>query len=108
MPGQCKPSEITPLRLSLAAISRVAPPVTTDDPTAGGLRPYDLAFVAGGGATTGEYYGYATVKTDRRAGDPPRLVASASKIRAALGWKPKYPDLHSIIETAWNWHQRQG
>lgn len=50
----------------------------------------------------------ATVKTDRRAGDPPRLVASASKIRAALGWKPKYPDLHSIIETAWNWHQRQG
>ena len=32
---------------------------------AGGLKPYDLAFVAGGGATTGEYYGYATVKTDR-------------------------------------------
>ena len=32
---------------------------------AGGLQPFDLAFVAGGGATTGEYYGYATVKTDR-------------------------------------------
>ena len=32
---------------------------------AGGLQPYDLAFVAGGGATSGEYYGYATVKTDK-------------------------------------------
>jgi UDP-glucose 4-epimerase len=49
----------------------------------------------------------AIVKADRRAGDPPRLVASADKIRKALGWKPKYPDLHSIIDTAWNWHQRQ-
>ncbi len=47
------------------------------------------------------------IDTPHRAGDPPRLVASSEKIRRELGWKPKYPDLHSIIETAWNWHQRQ-
>jgi UDP-glucose-4-epimerase GalE len=40
----------------------------------------------------------------RRAGDPPVLVASADKIRAELGWAAKYPDLRSIIETAWDWH----
>jgi UDP-glucose 4-epimerase len=48
-----------------------------------------------------------TIEAARRAGDPPRLVASAGKIRAELGWKPKYPDLHSIVDTAWDWHQRQ-
>jgi UDP-glucose 4-epimerase len=41
----------------------------------------------------------------RRPGDPPVLVASADKIRQELGWRPQYPDLRSIIETAWNWHR---
>jgi UDP-glucose-4-epimerase GalE len=41
----------------------------------------------------------------RRAGDPPALVADASKIRAELGWVPKYDNLKAIIETAWRWHQ---
>lgn len=41
----------------------------------------------------------------RRAGDPPELVASSAKIRQELGWKPRYPDLGSILETAWNWHK---
>ena len=44
----------------------------------------------------------------RRAGDPPRLVADARKIAAELGWKPKYPDLRSIVETAWDWHRQRG
>ena len=26
---------------------------------------HDVAFVAGGGANTGDYYGYATLKTDK-------------------------------------------
>jgi len=43
----------------------------------------------------------------RRAGDPPMLVASAEKIQRELGWKPKYPDVRSIIETAWKWLQKQ-
>jgi len=42
----------------------------------------------------------------RRAGDPPKLVAGSLKIQTELGWKPIYPDLHSIIESAWRWHQK--
>ena len=41
----------------------------------------------------------------RRAGDPPALVARADKIRAELGWAPKYDNLKAIIETAWRWHR---
>ena len=41
----------------------------------------------------------------RRAGDPAVLVASSDLARQELGWKPKYPDLETIIETAWEWHQ---
>lgn len=41
----------------------------------------------------------------RRAGDPPKLVADAAKAREVLGWKPQYPELEKIIESAWNWHQ---
>jgi UDP-glucose-4-epimerase GalE len=41
----------------------------------------------------------------RRPGDPPELVAAAEKARSVLDWKPRYPDLHSIVETAWNWHR---
>jgi len=40
----------------------------------------------------------------RRPGDPPRLVASSSRAQAELGWKPKYPDLETIIRHAWAWH----
>ena len=45
------------------------------------------------------------VEGDRRPGDPPRLVASYEKIKKILGWEPKYSDLETIIETAWNWHK---
>jgi UDP-glucose 4-epimerase len=41
----------------------------------------------------------------RRAGDPPALVASSEKIMRELGWKPRFPDLQAIVETAWRWHQ---
>ncbi len=41
----------------------------------------------------------------RRAGDPPTLIASSAKIQKELGWSPKYKDLRSIVETAWNWHR---
>ncbi|WP_421793638.1 UDP-glucose 4-epimerase GalE [Hydrocarboniphaga effusa] len=44
---------------------------------------------------------------DRRAGDPPVLVAGAGKARSILGWTPKIPELHRIIATAWRWHQEQ-
>jgi UDP-glucose 4-epimerase len=41
----------------------------------------------------------------RRAGDPAELIAGSERIRRELGWKPRYPDLRAIIESAWRWHQ---
>jgi UDP-glucose 4-epimerase len=40
----------------------------------------------------------------RRPGDPAVLVASADKAKRELGWSPRYTDLRTTIETAWNWH----
>lgn len=40
----------------------------------------------------------------RRPGDPARLIASAKKAHKVLGWRPQYPDLRQIIESAWKWH----
>ena len=42
----------------------------------------------------------------RRPGDPPKLIAGSDKIRKELGWKPAFPDLPSIVESAWRWHQK--
>ncbi len=42
----------------------------------------------------------------RRPGDQVRTVASAERIRRELGWQPRYPDLDSIIESAWRWKQQ--
>jgi len=43
------------------------------------------------------------VEAPRRRGDPAVLVASSEKIRRELGWKPGYPDLDSIVASAWEW-----
>lgn len=53
---------------------------------------------------TGRSARYAV--TTPRPGDPPVLVAEAEKARTVLGWVPHYTDLHEIITTAWNWHNR--
>lgn len=44
--------------------------------------------------------------TDRRAGDPPVLVASAAKAKQVLEWSPQYTELSDMIATAWRWHER--
>ena len=41
----------------------------------------------------------------RRPGDPACLVAGAAKAKEILGWKPRYPDLKTIVQHAWNWHR---
>jgi UDP-glucose 4-epimerase len=41
----------------------------------------------------------------RRPGDPAELVASSEKIRKELGWKPRFPDIRQIIESAWAWYR---
>lgn len=40
---------------------------------------------------------------DRRAGDPPKLVADPQKAFKELNWRPHYQKLAPIIETSWNW-----
>ena len=42
----------------------------------------------------------------RRPGDPPELVADASRIMADFRWNPVYTDIRRTVETAWNWHSR--
>ncbi|SLL08784.1 UDP-glucose 4-epimerase [Mycobacteroides abscessus subsp. abscessus] len=45
------------------------------------------------------------ILSDRRAGDPARLVASSEKIYNELGWKAER-GLETIIQSAWNWHNK--
>lgn len=42
----------------------------------------------------------------RRAGDPPYLVARAERIRAELGWQPRYDDLGAIVTSALAWEKK--
>ncbi len=41
---------------------------------------------------------------ERRAGDPPVLVAEPSFAKEKLGWVAHYTDLKEVIKTAWAWH----
>jgi UDP-glucose 4-epimerase len=43
----------------------------------------------------------------RRDGDPPQLVAGASRAHQELGWRPRFPGLETIIEHAWGWHLKR-
>lgn len=43
----------------------------------------------------------------QRPGDPAVLVASADKIKAELGWTPRFADLDTIVASAWKWHQQR-
>lgn len=48
----------------------------------------------------------ATIEyTERRPGDPARLVASSEKIARELGWKATR-SLEEIIASAWRWHEK--
>ena len=46
------------------------------------------------------------IESPRRAGDPPVLVADATKALTVLGWKTRY-SLEKIIATAWAWGQKK-
>jgi UDP-glucose 4-epimerase len=40
----------------------------------------------------------------RRPGDPAVLIASSDKLKKQLGWKPQFPTIQQIVDTAWKWH----
>ena len=86
-----------------------------------------LRYLRGGGASTtlnvGYGHGYSVREVlasvervsgkrlkvreqPRRPGDPPGLIARAERIRAELGWQPRYDDLDAIVRTALAWEQR--
>jgi UDP-glucose 4-epimerase len=43
----------------------------------------------------------------RRPGDADELVADVTKIKAELGFSPKYSDLQTIVDSAWKWHAKK-
>lgn len=47
-----------------------------------------------------------TRMAQRRPGDPAILVAGSERIRRELGWQPRFENIASILETAWNWHRQ--
>lgn len=47
-----------------------------------------------------------TIETDRRAGDPPALIAKATKIRSVLDWQPQHDNLETIVSSALNWERK--
>ena len=49
----------------------------------------------------------AVEECPRRPGDPAVLVAGSEKIKAELGWRPRFAELDVIIESAWRWHQQR-
>ncbi len=47
-----------------------------------------------------------TVIRQQRPGDPALLIASSELAKFELGWHPHFPDLETIIESAWQWQKR--
>lgn len=44
----------------------------------------------------------------RRPGDPPRLVADCRAVERALGWRPRFNAIETIVDTAWQWQRNRG
>jgi UDP-glucose 4-epimerase len=42
----------------------------------------------------------------RRPGDPATLVAGSESIKRDLQWRPQFPDLDSIVRSAWEWRRK--
>jgi UDP-glucose 4-epimerase len=72
-------------------------------------------FVQWGPLVVGDVSDYAKVAAgldvplvfkERRAGDPPILVADPSKAKRKLGFTASRSDLPHIIRSAWAWHQK--
>jgi UDP-glucose-4-epimerase GalE len=46
------------------------------------------------------------IKMDRRAGDPPTLVADIDRTLAELNWKPEHSAIDNIVRTAVQWYNK--
>ena len=102
-------------RAHLLALEATAP----DDPRTSGPAGSGAALVLnlgnGGGFSVRQVVAAVEAVTGRpvpvtlggrRAGDPPVLVADASRARQVLGWEPARPDIRDIVATAWAWRRQ--
>jgi len=48
---------------------------------------------------------FTVVEKERRAGDPPALMADNTLIKQLFDWKPRHNDLEFMVKTAWQWEQ---
>jgi UDP-glucose-4-epimerase GalE len=88
----------------LLALERLLNGVSGDKFNLGNGNGYSVReVIETAGYVTGKKIPTEIVK--RRSGDPAILVGSNQKAMEELGWKPNFPDLDSIIETAWEWHK---
>lgn len=46
------------------------------------------------------------IEEDRRAGDPPALVAAVDRIHQAFDWTPRHDDLDFIVKTSLDWERK--
>ncbi len=49
---------------------------------------------------------FDTRLAERRAGDPPALIADSSRLRQLLNWTPRFDDLNLIVKTALDWEKK--
>jgi UDP-glucose 4-epimerase len=47
------------------------------------------------------------IEAERRAGDPPMLIAGAEKVREVLDWQPQHDSLATITESSLAWERSQ-
>ena len=48
---------------------------------------------------------FRVIVGDRRPGDPAAIVASPARIQERLGWRPRYADLDTIVDSALRWEK---
>lgn len=86
----------------LLALDRLEREPTSSVYNLGNGRPHSVREVLDSVArVTGRAVPHAVVA--RRPGDPAVLYATNDRIQAELGWRPRFADLDTIIETAWRW-----
>ena len=49
---------------------------------------------------------FKVIEGERREGDPSVLISDSKKAKEILGWIPRFGNLDTIVETAYNWHKK--
>lgn len=93
-------------RAHLLALQRILSRPRSDFINLGANKGYSvLEIIKSIEQITGEKIHYH--KKPQRKGDVPILLASNAKAKNLLQWNPRYSDIHTILQTAWNWHKKR-